>query len=284
LLYNLVGSTISYSSSAAWNTERRSKLLLPLIFGILLIVPIQAYLAGLFFNGSANYLNYFTRITDLSGYDGAFTPGQLWFLLFLFVISLICLPLMVWYKKKGKGTLGSNVPLILVVLMGLLPCIGSLLKIGGKSPTEDMAYFLLGFFFLTSDKLLSKLEKYRFILLGLSVAYAIFTTFVLQRLLFEVASWLAILTLLGLGKRYLNFRRTITGYISKSSFGIYIFHQSWIVIAAFFIFKITDSPYLQIPLIFLSVIILTYVTYEACRRTPVTRWMFGLKKMIQPIV
>ena len=110
LLFAVAGMSSRYAlkrrSPREYTKERVTKLLLPLIFGILLVIPIQSYLAGLFFNGSANYLDYFTKITDLSGYDGAFTPGQLWFLLFLFVISMVCLPFMVWYKKKGKGTLG----------------------------------------------------------------------------------------------------------------------------------------------------------------------------------
>lgn len=282
LLFAIAGMSSRYAlrqrSPGEFIKERVNKLLLPLIFGVVLIIPIQAYLAGLFFNCNANYLNFFTRITDLSGYDGAFTPGQLWFLLFLFVISLVCLPFMIWYKKQGKGTLGEHVSLILVVSMGLLPCIGSLLKIGGKSPTEDLAYFLLGFFFLTSDNLLKKLEKYRFILLGLSIAYSAFSIFIMHRLLFEVASWLAILTLLGLGKHYINFKGKITGYLTKSSFGVYIFHQTWIVVVAFYILKITGNPFLQIPLIFLLAVVLTYLTYEACKRIPVTRWMFGLKR------
>ena len=42
--------------------------------------------------------------------------------------------------------------------MGLIPSIGAMLDIGGESPTEYMAYFLLGFFFLANDNLQGKLE------------------------------------------------------------------------------------------------------------------------------
>lgn len=285
LLFAIAGISSRYAlerrSTGEYANERVSKLLLPLIFGVLLIVPIQPYLAGIHFNGQANYLDSFTKVTDLSGYDGAFTPGQLWFILFLFVISMVCLPFMIWYKNKGKGTLGGKVSLAFLFLMGLLPCIGSLLKIGeqsAKSPTEYLAYFLLGYFFLSNDNVLKKLEQYRFLLLGLFILYAGFTVFILNGEFYEVASWLAILAILGIARRYLNFNGKITGYLSKSSFGIYLFHQSWIVITAFFIFKVTDIPFLQIPTILLSSIILTYGTYEICRRVSVLRWMFGLRK------
>ena len=287
LLFAIAGISSRYAlekrSAIEYAKERVSKLLLPFIFGVFLIIPVQTYLAGKFWNDDANYFDSFTKITDFSGYDGAFTPANLWFILFLFVISMICLPFMIWYKSKSKGTLGDNVPLILVILMGLLPCIVQndifeVIEISGKSILEDLVYFLLGYFFLSNENLLKKLEKYCFLLLGLSVLYTLTTTFVLDGEFYELASWLSILTVLGVAQRYFDFTGKITGYLSKSSFGIYIFHQSWIVVIAFFVFMITGNPVLQIPLILLSSIILTYGTYEICRRVFIFRFMFGLKK------
>jgi len=249
----------------------------PLIFGLLLVVPIQPYLARLFHYGAAGYFDSFTRVTDLSGYDGAFAVAHLWFLLFLFVISLACLPLMVWYKNKGKGTLGDNVPLACILLMGLLPCLGGLFDIGGESPTGYAAYFLLGYFFLANDTLLRKLEKYRHLLLGLFIVCVGVVGFVTDGAFYEAASWLSILTALGYSRRHLDFYGKTTAYLSDSCFGVYIFHQSWIVVAAFFVFKLTSNPLLQIPLIFVASVILTYATYEICKRVSVFRWMFGLK-------
>ena len=287
LLFAVAGISSRYAlerrGTVEYVKERVSKLLLPFIFGVLFIVPVQPYLAGIFFNGQAKYFDSFTKITDLSGYDGAFTPAHLWFILFLFVTSMGFLPLMIWYKNKGKGTLGDKVPLILIILMGLFPCIVQndifeAVEFSGKSILESSAYFLLGYFFLSNDNLLEKLQKYRFLLLGLFFLYAGFTVFILDGEFYEMASWLSILAFLGLAGRYLNFTGKITGYLSKSSFGIYIFHQSWIIIAAFFVFKVTDDPILQIPLVFLSSILLTFGTNEVCRRVSILRIMFGLKK------
>jgi len=287
LLFAVAGMSSRYAlerrSAGEYTKERVSKLLLPLIFGTLLIIPVQPYIAALHSNGEANYFDSFTKITDLTGYDGAFTPANLWFLLYLFVVSMICLPFMMWYKNKGKGTLGDKVPLIPVILMGLIPCITQnealkIIAIDGKSILEYSAYFLLGYFFLSNDNLLKKLDKYRFLLLGMTVLYTWFMEVILDGEFREAAYWLAILVILGMGRHYLNFGGKITAYLSKSSFGVYIFHQSWIVIAAFFVFKVTDSPVLQIPLISLSSVILTYLTYEIFRRISVFRWMFGLKK------
>jgi surface polysaccharide O-acyltransferase-like enzyme len=38
----------------------------------------------------------------------------------------------------------------------------------------------------------------------------------------------------------LNFGNKMTAYLSKTSFGVYIFHQSWIVMIGFFVLKIMD--------------------------------------------
>lgn len=282
LLFVVAGMSSRYAlqkrSAAEYAKERVNKLLVPLIFGVLLIIPVQSYLAGLYWCGHANYFDYFTRLTDFTGYDGAFTPGHLWFILFLFVISMVSLPFMILYMKKGKGTLGGGVPLIAVMLMGILPCLGNeLFDISGKSPTEYLAYFLLGYFFLANDAMLKKLDTYRFLLLGAFVIGAGFTIY-FDNMLFEAVSWLSVLAILGMARHYFNFNGRITGYLSKSSFGIYLFHQSWIVITAFIVFKVTDNPAVQIPSIFVSSIILTYGTYEISKRVPVLSGMFGLKK------
>ena len=288
LLFAVAGISSRYAlekrCTGEYIKERVSKLLVPLIFGVLLVIPVQPYLAGIFWNGQAEYFDSFTKLTDFTGYDGAFTPGQLWFILFLFVISIICLPFMILYKNKGKGTLGDKVPLVLIILMGLLPCISQspvfkFINLGtGKSILEDSVYFLLGYFFLSNDNVLKRLEKYRFLLLGLTILYTAFMVIILDGEFFEMSLWLSIITLLGMARRYFNFSGKITDYLSASSFGVYIFHQSWIVIIAFFVFKVTDNPFLQIPVIFVLAVILTYGTYEICRRIFIFRKMFGLKK------
>jgi surface polysaccharide O-acyltransferase-like enzyme len=185
---------------------------------------------------------------------------------------------MIWYKTKGKGRLGENVPLLCVFLMGFLPAIGSMFNVFGESPTEFMAYFLLGYFFLARDNLLNKLEKYRHLSLGLFVVTAAFVAFVIDLQFYEVPRWFSILAALGYSKRHLDYEDKVSLYLSKSSFGIYLFHQSWIVVVAFFVFKLTDIPLQQIPLILVISVILTYASYEICRRVPIVRRMLGLKR------
>jgi len=301
LLFTIAGVSsrlaLEKRGAGAYAKERVSKLLLPLIFGVLLIVPVQSYIAGLFWNGHAGYFDSFTKLTDLRGYDGAFTVGQLWFLLYLFVIAMVSLPFLLIYKKKGKGTFGERIPLIALIPAGILPLFGRMVfDISGIAPLEYMAYFLLGYFFLANEKTPEKLDKRRFWLLGFFLALAgIFMTFILtpyERLswfdtpfflyiftiLLQLASWLSILALIGLGRHYLNFSGRITGYLAKSSFGVYLFHQSWLVTIGYFVIKNTGKPAIQYPLILLGTIVMAFLTYEGARRVAPLRWMFALKK------
>ncbi len=281
LLFAIAGMSARYAlerrSEREFMKERVNKLVIPAIVCMLLIIPVQSYIAGIFHNGVADYTGYFTRLTDFTGYDGAFTPGQLWFALFLIVYSFACLPFMLLYKKKGKGTLGERTPLFAVCLLGLLPCLGNVIfDISGKSPTEFLAHFLLGYFFLANEALQKRLERYRYLLLGVAAACAVLT-FLLENMFYEAVSWLTVLAILGLARRGLDFSGAITRYLAKSAFGVYLFHQSWIVIAAFFILKLAASPLLQIALILAASVALTFATYEIAKRVKPLRLMFGLK-------
>ncbi len=90
--------------------ERIRKLLLPLISGLVLLIPFQTLYAHKFFfnyNGKIidNFKYLFTHISDLNGYDGMFTLGHLWFLLYLFIITLITL---IVIKKIASNNIESK--------------------------------------------------------------------------------------------------------------------------------------------------------------------------------
>lgn len=293
LLFTLAGTSSAYAlkkrTGKEYVTERVHKLLLPLLFGMLLVVPIQTYLAELFHTGAGNYFHYFTEVKDLSGYAGGFTPGHLWFLLYLFVISLLALPLMLWHQKRGAKPVFENITLPGLLALFVLPLVmQNILDISGKSIGEYFTFFILGYFLLCQERVLELLDRAR---VGLTIAFAagFLLTFVwgmdlyayssiLSDVLCELYGWIGILALLSIARRYWNKNTKVTDYLVKSSFGVYLFHQSWIIILAYFIFQLTQSAALQIPLILLLSVPLTFLTYELARRFRVTRFLFGLKK------
>lgn len=110
---------------------------------------------------------------------------------------MISFPVMVRCKSKGKGFFEGEILLNFIILVGFLPCVGSLLKIGGqsiKSPTESLACFLSG------EKVLAKLEKHSLLLLSSFALYTVFTAFVTEGKFCETASSLAILAAFGMAR------------------------------------------------------------------------------------
>ena len=100
ILFVLAGISARYAfkkyTVSAFLIQRVKKLLIPFLFGLVALVPLQTLYARKFFDQYEggileNLQYYFTHLTDFSGYDGAFTPGHLWFILFLFLISIMAL-------------------------------------------------------------------------------------------------------------------------------------------------------------------------------------------------
>lgn len=297
LLFLIAGVSSAYAlelkTAKEYISERISKLLIPFLFGLLLLVPIQTYFAEVFHNSYAGnyfeqYILFFTKPTDLSGYHGGFTPAHLWFILYLFVISIVALPIMTAYQKSAKKLTTSKISLPVLLLFFTIPVFSQMiLDISGKSVGEYLTYFLFGYFLISSDAIQEKLEKYRFLLLGLSAMCMLTYTFagafiesskIIFEFLYSFYAWVSILAILGLGKRYLNFANRATSYLSKSSFPIYIFHQQWIVVTAYFALQWIKSIPLQMVFIISASAILSFATYEAFRRFPATRFMFGMKR------
>lgn len=126
ILFVLAGMSARYALEKRTNKEfvmqRVRKLFIPFISGMIFLVPFQTLYARKFFNnyeGSLldNWKYFFTHLTDFSGYDGAFTPGHLWFILFLFFISMIALILfcLVPYEKTAVSV--EKIPVLGVLVL-----------------------------------------------------------------------------------------------------------------------------------------------------------------------
>jgi peptidoglycan/LPS O-acetylase OafA/YrhL len=91
-------------------------------------------------------------------------------------------------------------------------------------------------------------------------------------------TWIWVLLLLGVGKRYLNFPHTVLTYLSEGSYPIYLLHQTVIVMVGFYILQWQINVYAEFGLITLISTFLIFSLYEiAVRKTRMTRFLFGMK-------
>ena len=160
LLFVLAGASTFYAfgkrTAKQYIIERVLKLYIPFTAALILVIPVQPYLADIYFNNySGNYFEHFKEFlvfTDLSGYDGHFTPAHTWFILYLFLISLITLPLLkLAYNKSFDLKLSRFLILKLLLIAIIIYFIKPIANLGGKSIAEFMAWFLTGFFVFSNE-------------------------------------------------------------------------------------------------------------------------------------
>jgi len=299
LLFVISGISSAYALKRKtifqYSKERFFKILIPLVSGLIFLIPIQTFYAEKFHNGYTDgffrqYILFFSKVTDFTGYDGGFTPAHLWFLAYLFVISFIALPIMYFYNKAKNKINFDKLPVFALITFFIFPLLGIfVLNISGKSLGEYFAFFLLGFFILSDEKIIEKIEKNRryFLILSIislipiilwwngflgklpDIAIGIFPRFY---------AWVSILYLMGMGKHYLNFKNKITEYLSTASFPVYVFHQTWLIAIAYYVFLFTGNIILQMMFILVLSVLTTFATYELSKRFFVTRFLFGIKK------
>ena len=267
--------------------ERIKKLFLPLLFGILLICPFLTYFAEKFHNNYTGtyiqqYILFFTKETDLTGYNGGFTPAHLWFLLYLFIISIIAIPFIRLIPKKLNNIV-ERMNLFSLILLFILPYLGHfILNIGGKSVVELFFYFILGYYVFSNEVIINKLSKYFWLFGIISMIslpiYLIDENGIINSIIQRLYGFSFISFVIGIGKIKLNFSNKVTKYFSNISFGIYLFHLSWISIIAYYIINYVQNIYLQALIITFSSIPFTILTVELLRRIIITRFMFCLKR------
>jgi peptidoglycan/LPS O-acetylase OafA/YrhL len=300
LMFALAGASTAYAlerrTPGQYAKERFLKLFIPLVSGLLLIIPIQTYFAERFHNGYTGgyfeqYILFFTKPTDLSGYTGGFTPAHLWFILYLFIISMVALPIILLYKKGSHKLPVDKMTVPMILPMFIITSVMSLvLNIGGKSMGYFFAFFMLGYFILSNDTLQQRLANRRWPLAGgflvLTVLRIAFQNLEVNEHLYglytDLTSWLGILTFMGLGRQYLNSANKVTAYLAEASFPFYILHQTILVGVAFYVFQFTSAVPLQVVGIIICTYIVTFAVYELFRRIPGLRFIFGIKKPSLP--
>lgn len=296
-LFAIAGMSCKYSLLKRTNrqfvVERIKKLVIPFFFGLLALVPVMTYTAEVFFNGYTGtyweqYGLFFTKETDLTGYHGGFTPAHLWFLLYLFVISLTALLIVCLQKKYlPKFRVGSVSYFIIILLFVPEWLCQYVLNIGGKSLGQFMILFLFGYYILSEESILQKLRRYQFVSLAICILSGGLYTYLycfenIRNLwmtgLYIFFGWMGIITLLGIGQSKLNVHNRLSIYFTQASFPVYILHMPVLVVAGFFVLKLPVGVAGQFLLIVLISFIVTFLIYEIIKRVPVLRFFLGMTK------
>ena len=297
LLFLLAGMSTRFAfnkrTTGQYIIERVKRLLVPLLFGTIVFMPVMTFIADKYncgYEGSfiSHYAVFFTKFTDLTGADGGFSFGQFWFLLYLFVISLICTGIIA-LQKKFLPKADANPPVWLIILLGLpLPFISGLLEIGGKSLIEYIYVFLLGYYVFANDKVIDKISRYKYIFLAAGVISCITNIYVfiwsdtnleaINIIANNLTEWFMILALLGTGKDLLNGGGKTSSFLSQRSFAFFSIHYIPIVFMQYLISGIfinTSVMMYLIPVVFAYIV--TFIVSELFVRVPLLSFLIGVK-------
>jgi glucans biosynthesis protein C len=306
---------LGFRSGGQYTAERLRRLLVPFIFGMLVIVPPQIYLERIGtwmpnreqpvdFSGS--YVDFYPLVFTSGPYPmgGALSWHHLWFVLYLLVFSIVLLPLFVALRRSvgqrvidwlgdavstrwGFAWLGLGVLPLIAIELTLRPRFGNThALIGDWANVAHLSLvFVYGYLLIANERLGLALERGRrwtavataLCMLVYLAALNISAPLPWRLALRTLVEWGVMLAALGYGRRLLSRPSRVVGWASEIAYPFYIWHQTVIVVIAFFVVQ-WDAPML---VKFLAVLLLsllgTIAGCELARRVAVLRPLFGLK-------
>jgi glucan biosynthesis protein C len=324
LLFLVSGAATAFMTAkyrpGALADSRTMRLLLPLFFGMLVIVPPQSYYevvekAGYTGGYGAFLLRYLTADdTFCRGKDCLVVPtwNHLWFVAYLWVYTMVIAAMLAFTPAlrerieraferalSGWGVLlwpWLLLALFRVALIGRFPSTHALLD-DWYNHALFFTVFATGFFIARSDRVWEAVERARWVALAAALAsYAFVVWYFLgradpqnppealrlfQRVVYALDQWAAIVAACGFGRRFFKRDGPARRYLTDAVFPFYIIHQTAIIAFAMWMRPLKLHPETEGPLLILLVALACVATYEVVRRVAWLRPLFGLKPEAQ---
>jgi peptidoglycan/LPS O-acetylase OafA/YrhL len=302
---------LSKRSPGAYIKERFLRLIVPLLFGILIIVPPQTFYEKIQkFGFTGNYFYFYSHLFNGFVPQGNLTWNHLWFLFYLFFISLSSLPLILnWKSGRGASMIESFCAWLAggrrIFLLAIpLAVIQMTLKVAFPGPQNiitDWArilfmlfVFLYGVLFCIFPSFRDSIERNLGVALAtgsvvaailiamylldykIAFGYNLHNLVLLGIMALVTLCWLMVL--LGLAQRTLNFSNRFLEYTSEGVLPIYILHQTVIIMLGFYIIETDFSVITKYTFINIISLALIVAIYEAIvKRFAVVRFLFGMR-------
>ena len=285
--------------------ERVRRLLFPLVFAIIVIVPPQVYFERIQsgqFKGS--YLDFLPHIADGIYPSGNLSWHQMWFIPYVLVLTVVMLPILMWVRSRaGHSTLDHAVFAVAnkhLYWLLVLPLASAQILLRGQVNDNHSLWgdphgwlefgtlFLFGAVLAEWREILLAVQRGRHVALIIGIA-AFFTLqvkwpsigndpkfltiggavgwSVLAAL--NVVAWLV--AAVGFLTRWLNRSSPILTYANDATLPIYLMHQTFIVMAVFYLHKMNWLLSEKIILTFAFAFLGSLLIYECVVRR--SRWI-----------
>lgn len=298
LFFLIAGGASHFSLSTRENKtyiiERFFRLVIPFIAGSIIFTLFLNYAEAMNhgeFSGSfPAFLRYEFNlcVSNITTGNIPFSPKifgiighHLWFLMFLFIYSLIPIPLFRFAltrkrkisdatarKKYSDLRIYAGLPLLFLVSVLLSPLDPEYQ--GWSTFFQWGLFFIIGFFILSDTYALKSLRRrWRLHMIVGSVSFAVSAclliqsnlvffsspeytkAFALYALTTSITSWAWIFAFIGIGNNWLNSRNSVLPTLSKAAMPFYMVHQPVIIWCALFIVQLNIPIIAKFVLIFL---------------------------------
>jgi hypothetical protein len=320
LLFLVSGVATAYllerRKAAGFLRSRSVRLLVPLVFGMLVIVPPQSYFevveqiqyAASYAEFWRQYLTAYDQFCDVDGCLIVPTWNHLWFVAYLWVYTVLLYAFVrlaprgtAWLRTQAERRLAG-----LALLVGpIVYLAGARVLLARAFPSTNalvddwynhavyLPVFVLGFVLAGTRAPWAAVQRWRWHALGLAVLGWIFLAVydgvygggsiaasMAARRTWQVVigaeQWLAIVSILGFAHRHLNRDGAARRYLTTAIFPVYILHQTVIVVAAHELKPAGLAPLLEGTLLVIGTVTICFLAYEAIRRLRWLRPLFGL--------
>jgi len=320
LLFFISGTVSFYMmqrrSSWSFIRLRFRRLFIPVLVGMLLIVPPQVYMERLTQGFKGNFWQFYPKVFEFIPYPkGNFSWHHLWFIVYLFIYDLLFAPLFAWMASSGSRGFKERLAGLAIgkrIYWLALPGIIWFALLSDSHPeTNDLmhdgVYFIYWLFFLLAGficiaqpTLMDSLERNR--RFALTVGFVsllllyymrwnhvepdyfnnpIGKAYALYTLLSlkGLVAWGWVLALVGYGKRYLNRRHKVLNYLNQAVYPFYILHQTVIVVLAYYITKAPNESILSkyIYTVGMTLFVSVGIYHLLIKPFALTRFLFGMK-------
>lgn len=315
VLFLLAGFSMMLSlerrSPGRFAGERVTRLFVPFAFGIFALVLPQVYLeriapADLVTQSplrlDVGFIDFLPRFFDCC-YDKAnFSWHHLWFLIYLFVYSLVLLPVFLALRSAAARPLRgafsaafANLPMLLLLVLPLIAIEATLRPVYGSSHaligdwanhTHFVWLMLLGALIALTEAPLAEIRRRFPALAGL--AAALLVTALVHRFvtplpmtplvwttLRTMCEWVLLLALIGGFARVDRRVPWLTGF-TPYAMAFYMLHQTIIIALGFLTIGWSDAPLSKYLAIVISTTALSLALAALIDRHPVSRFLFGM--------
>lgn len=324
LFFLLSGMSIYYSlevrESRDFIKERSKRLIIPYIFGLFIILAPQAYFEYIYWNNYSGSFIEFYFLHYLTGgilKFGIFIDVQdkhLWYLFWLFILSLITLPLFRYLRKeeikekilkiaqfcnKPGALFLLSIPIIIAQIIGeIIPIFGNF---AGWSIFCYLTFFIIGYILASNIQFKKAIEKHGLVALIIGITTSIIIIVFLLPFIINIEPifgmpklnetismflfvflcplngfcWLIVI--LNIGSKYLNRSHKSLGFLNDIILPFYILHQTLIIVIGWYIINLDLIIILKYIIISSISFIIIIALVLIIRKSRILRFLFGMK-------